>query len=103
MRSHSLAKRIMNGENTEKYKSFFDGNKKRYYVNTNINSFFNQTKQEVHKVNYNVEEPKNLGDKIKEGLFNFGKTIKEGAISGYDYVKEKISGDNNNYYFLFYI
>jgi hypothetical protein len=90
-------KRIMNGENTEKYKSFFDGNKKRYYVNTNINSFFNQTKQEVHKVNYNVEEPKNLGDKIKEGLFNFGKTIKEGAISGYDYVKEKISGDNNNY------
>ena len=90
-------KRIMNGENTEKYKSFFEGNKKRYYVNTNINSFFNQTKQEVHKVNYNVEEPKNLGDKIKEGLFNFGKTIKEGAISGYDYVKEKISGDNNNY------
>ena len=90
-------KRIMNGENTEKYKCFFEGNKKRYYVNTNINSFFNQTKQEVHKVNYNVEEPKNLGDKIKEGLFNFGKTIKEGAISGYDYVKEKISGDNNNY------
>jgi hypothetical protein len=87
-------KRIMNGENTEKYKSYFDGNQKRYYVNANINSFFNQTKPEVVKVNYTVEEPeKNFGEKIKDGLFSFGKTIKEGAISGYDFVKGKLSGE----------
>ena len=88
-------KRIMNGENTEKYKSYFEGNQKRYYVNANINSFFNQTKPEAIKVNYTVEEPeKNLGEKIKDGLFSFGKTIKEGAISGYDFVKGKLSGEN---------
>ena len=87
-------KRIMNGENTEKYKSYFEGNQKRYYVNANINSFFNQTKPEAIKVNYTVEEPeKNLGEKIKDGLFSFGKTIKEGAISSYDFVKGKISGE----------
>ena len=80
---------LIRNNNVEPFYSSFDGNSKRYQIN-NPNIYSN---------NYNISDnslKKNKIDVIKNGLYNFGCLIKEKSINGYEFVKEKIKGEDKN-------
>ena len=80
---------LIRNNNVEPFYSSFDGNLKRYQIN-NPNIYSN---------NYNISDnslKKNKIDVIKNGLYNFGCLIKEKSINGYEFVKEKIKGEDKN-------
>jgi hypothetical protein len=80
---------LIRNNNVEPFYSSFDGNSKRYQIN-NPNIYSN---------NYNISDnslKKNKIDVIKNGLYNFGSLIKEKSINGYEFVKEKIKGEDKN-------
>ena len=65
------------------------------YGYQNQSNYFHQTNQ--------FEREKTFGDKlsdfgsgVKDGFIKFGKTIKNGAVSGYKFIKKKISDDDND-------
>ena len=65
------------------------------YGYQNQSNYFHQTNQ--------FEREKTFGDKlsdfgsgVKDGFIKFGKTIKNGAVSGYKFIKKKISDDDDN-------
>jgi hypothetical protein len=74
---------LNNGNKIEPFISSFDGNNKRYKIN-NLNYFDDKVKKES-KIK-----------SIKKGLYNFGNIIKEKGLNGYDYIKGKITNDNQN-------
>ena len=74
---------LNNGNKIEPFISSFDGNNKRYKIN-NLNYFDDKGKKES-KIK-----------SIKKGLYNFGNIIKEKGLNGYDYIKGKITNDNQN-------
>jgi hypothetical protein len=74
---------LKNGNKIEPFISSFDGNNKRYKIN-NLNYFDDKGKKES-KIK-----------SIKKGLYNFGNIIKEKGLNGYDYIKGKITNDNQN-------
>ncbi len=75
---------LLSNKNVIPFYSAFDGNKKRYDEN--------YYSQEDKKENNNT-----FGNKIKNGIFNFGSTIKEKTVDGYDYLRDKIKGNKNIY------
>ena len=96
---------LMKGKKVEPFHSAFDGNSRRYEFNpktfysksnyTGYNSFDHESKLETTM------------DKIKSGVFKIGSVIKEKTIDGYDFIKEKITGEesnrrnNNNQYYSY--
>ena len=78
------------------------------YQNQNNYGYQNQSNYFQNQSNYGyqnnqVQKEKTFGDKlsdigsdVKDGLFRFGRTIKNGAVSGYKYIKKKISDDDDD-------
>ena len=109
---------LMNDQNVEPFFSSFSGNTRQYYYNTNrmfgiqqnyeMGNFDNYYKSSglytgnnYGNNNYNYKREETFGDKlssfgntVKDGLINFGKSVKNTAVSGYEYVKKKIDKDD---------
>ena len=69
----------------------------------NQNNFGYQNQSNYFYQNNQVEKEKTFGDKlsdfgsdVKDGFIKFGRTIKNGAVSGYKFIKKKISDDDDN-------
>ena len=80
---------LLSNKNVIPFYSAFDGNKKRYDENYYSENYYSQ---EDKKENNNT-----FGNKIKNSIFNFGSTIKEKTVDGYDYLRDKIKGNKNMY------
>ena len=108
---------LMNNSRVEKFCSSFTGNTRRYYFNKNsmflnkdnsipMGNFNDYYKNCPSSGNYNnqyyQEKEVTIGDKLnsfgntlKDGLFFVGGKIKDTAVSGYNYVKDKINEDDD--------
>ena len=98
---------LQNDKNLDNFYSAFDGNSKRYFFVKN--SLFKENKQikknipnnDVEKENKVLTGLEKFGHSLKDGAFFVGKKIKNAAVGGYGYVKDKLSDDkessNKNY------
>ena len=80
--------------------SAFDGNKKRYDENYYSENYYCQDNinEKINENNSNSENTFYIyGNKIKNTIVNFGCTIKEKTIDGYDYLRDKIKGNKDLY------
>jgi hypothetical protein len=112
---------LVNDRFVEPFRSSFTGNSRQYYFNTNqmfgnqsntipmgnFNDYYkggsssnsnNNNNYGNSGGNYYEEKEVTIGDKlssfgntVKDGLFFFGEKIKDTAVSGYNYVKDKIN------------
>ena len=82
----------------EPFRSAFEGNNRNYTFNKE--TLF----KEQEYVPYNNVERENktrtgiekFGHAVKGGLISFGKAVKKTTVSGYNYVKEKLSDEPSN-------
>ena len=80
--------------------SAFDGNKQRYDENYYSENYYCQDNinEKINENNSNSENTFYIyGNKIKNTIVNFGCTIKEKTIDGYDYLRDKIKGNKDLY------
>ena len=108
---------LMNDRNVEPFYSSFSGNTRQYYFNSNnlfgiqqnpgFGNFDNYYKSSglAAPTNYgyqedNYKKEESFGDKlndfgkgVKDGFVSLGKTIKNTAVSGYEFVKKKLEDD----------
>ena len=108
---------LINDRILEPFCSSFTGNSRQYYFNKN--AMFGNQSNTIPMGNFNdyykdrdgsssnsygasnyQEKEVSIGDKlsdfgntVKEGLFFMGGKIKDGAVSGYNYVKGKFDDD----------
>ena len=115
---------LVNNRNVETFRSSFTGNTRKYYFNKglmfgnqsntipmgNFNDYYkgapggdsgNNYSSNFGGSNYQEKEV-TIGDRLsefgntfKEGLFFVGGKIKDGAVSGYNFVREKLNDDEN--------
>jgi hypothetical protein len=87
------------GKKIEPFRSAFEGNNRNY--------FFNKDKlfEEKEYIPYsNAEKEDNkfrtgfekFGHAVKDSFISFGKAVKKTTVSGYNYVKEKLSDEPTN-------
>jgi hypothetical protein len=91
---------LLNKKEVIPFYSAFDGNKIRYDENYYNEKYYQEMKEnEGNKID-DIEESKLsiYGNKIKDGIFSFGSAIKEKTLDGYDYIRDKIKGNNKNIY-----
>ena len=115
---------LVNNRNVETFRSSFTGNTRKYYFNKglmfgnqsntipmgNFNDYYkgapggdsgNNYSSSFGGSNYQEKEVtigdrlSDFGNTVKEGLFFVGGKIKDGAVSGYNFVRDKINDDNN--------
>ena len=84
---------LMKDKKVEPFVSAFDGNTRRYEYNPD--KFYSGSNYIPYN---NYEEVKTVStvDKIKKGIINIGHVIKEKSLDGYDFIKEKITGEESN-------
>ena len=113
---------LVNNRMVEPFCSSFTGNTRRYYFNknamfgnqsntvpmSNFNDYY-KDRSGFNNNNYsgysgsNYEEKEvtvgdrlnEFGNTVKEGLFFVGGKIKSGAVSGYNFVKDKLNDDDD--------
>ena len=91
---------LLNKKEVIPFYSAFDGNKIRYDEKY-YNEYYYQSMNNINEnKNEDIEESKIsiYGNKIKNGIFSFGSAIKEKTLDGYDYIRDKIKGNNKNIY-----
>ena len=83
---------LNNNRKVEPFQSAFDGNSRKYFFDAK-----NLLSEKSYIPYSNVEEQsptmsglEKFGNTIKEGAFYVGRKIKDAAVGGYDYVKEKM-------------
>ena len=83
---------VKNNRKVEPFQSAFDGNTRKYFFDSK-----NLLSEKSYIPYSNVEEQsptmsglEKFGNTIKEGAFYVGRKIKDAAVGGYDYVKEKM-------------
>ena len=84
---------LMKDKKVEPFVSAFNGNNRRYEYNPN--KFYTGSSYVPYN-NYEEVKPVSTVDKIKQGIFTIGNAIKEKSLDGYDYIKEKITGEESN-------
>ena len=84
---------LMKNKRVEPFFSAFDGNSRSYEYNPN--TFYNGSAYVPYN---NYEEVKKVStvEKIKKSIINIGNAIKEKSLDGYDYIKEKITGEESD-------
>ena len=91
---------LLNNKEVIPFYSAFDGNKIRYDEKYYNESYYQSIKESEEKKTEDIEESKIsiYGNKIKDGLFNIGSAIKEKTLDGYDYIRDKLKGNNKSMY-----
>ena len=91
---------LLNNNEVIPFYSAFDGNKIRYDEKYYNESYYQSIKESEEKKTEDIEESKIsiYGNKIKDGLFNIGSAIKEKTLDGYDYIRDKLKGNNKSMY-----
>ena len=83
----------------EPFRSAFDGNNKNYFFNKK--TLFEE-KEYIPYSNAEKEEHRYrtgfslIGHAVKDSLISFGKAVKKTTVTGYNYVKEKLSDEPVN-------
>ena len=89
---------LKNDKKLEPFKSAFDGNTRRYFFDRE--NLFKEKKyipySHVEKENKVLTGLEKFGHTLKDGAFFVGKKIKNAAVGGYDYVKEKWGEDKDS-------
>ena len=82
---------LKNDKKVEPFHSAFDGNSRKYFFNAQ--NLFSQKEyipySRVEQENQVISGLEKFGTAIKEGAFFVGNKIKDAAVGGYDFVKEK--------------
>ena len=89
---------LRNDKKVEPFRSAFDGNSRNYFYDAK-----NMFKEKEYIPYSKVEQENNImsgleqfGNAIKDGAVFVGQKIKDAAVGGYDYVKEKWNEQGNN-------
>ena len=82
---------LKNDKKIEPFYSAFDGNSKKYFIN--YAGLFKEKEyipySHVEQENQILSGLEKFGNTIKDGAFFVGQKIKDAAVGGYDFVKEK--------------
>ena len=84
-------------QKVEEFRSAFDGNSRKYFFDANniLKDKAYIPYKDVEKENPALSSLEKIGNTIKDGAFFVGRKIKDAAVGGYDFVKEKFDGKNN--------
>ena len=89
---------LMKDKKLEPFQSASEGNSRRYFFNKN--KLFEEKEyvpfNNTEKENKFVSGLEKFGHSLKDGAFFVGRAIKNTTVSGYNYVKEKISDEPSN-------
>ena len=82
---------LRNDKKVEPFQSAFDGNSRKYFFDAN--NMFKEKEyipySKVEQENQILSGLENFGNTLKEGAMFVGQKIKDAAVGGYDFVKEK--------------
>ena len=89
---------LRNDKKVEPFQSAFDGNSRKYFFDAN--NMFKEKEyipySQVEQENQILSGLEKFGGAIKDGAMFVGQKIKDAAVGGYDYVKEKWDERGNN-------
>ena len=89
---------LKNDKKVEPFQSAFDGNSRKYFFDAS--NIFKEKEyipySNVEQENKVISGLERFGGAIKDGALFVGGKIKDAALGGYDFVKEKWEGRNNN-------
>ena len=89
---------LRNDKKVEPFHSAFDGNSRKYFFDAK--NMFNEKEyipySKVEQENNFISGLEQFGNAVKDGAIFVGQKIKDAAVGGYDFVKEKWDGSGNN-------